>query len=175
MDREQLLCEHMGGIMLHLDPEDVGRMLCTSKAVQRAIDPFEESYWSCTQMVKTMRRANVVEGKMRMCLVHDRMVEFELDKVEGARQVLQMLWRVRKQHNGAPWSVFVDCVMWPEVITVPIPCYLFRTDPASSGCRFIKPTGWKLWISCKDHAHNPCAKCKRSLSLETRVMPQRCG
>lgn len=178
-----ILCEVVQHIMRHMDPVETNKLMRTNKLLRDSIKPYEEWYWSGSRMVKVMRQGTLKKGKLQMMWIRDSFpIMFELEPMSSAREILETLWALKKTRNEERWSLFVDCTVWPDLIGVPIPCYLFKTDAAVrhvSGKYCVPMTysldgGWPVWISCEDHPYRRCVTCRPEdrFRVGTRFRPE---
>lgn len=178
-----ILCEVVQHIMRHMDPVETNKLMRTSKTINTAIKPYEEWYWSGSRMVKVMRQGKLKDGKLQMMWIRDSYPNmFELEPMASAREILDTLWKLKNTRNDERWSLFVDCNVWPDLLGVPVPCYLFKTDASvryASG-RYSGPMiysldgGWPVWISCEDHPYRRCVSCRPEyrFCVGTRFRPE---
>ena len=119
-------------IVDHLEPPHVNLLLRTSRAMRDCVQAHEESYWSQMRVVRIFREASVRDGKIRMSWIRRKAETFELEPILGARDILQTLWRIKRSRDMEDWSLFVDCEVWPDLLSVSMPCYLLRTKNSTS-------------------------------------------
>ena len=164
---ESALCELLELVLHYLDPPDYARLLRTSSALRRASLPLDEWYLSCTRLVRVYRRAKLEDGLVQFTWMSGLGSEqFELEPRVGARAILDELWALKKARDDERWTLFVDCVVWPDPCMRSTPCYLFKTDEGvrylrecCDGMDLLVDNGWPVWISCSDHPYRRCRRC----------------
>jgi hypothetical protein len=165
---EPVLCELMEHLLPHLDPVDFGRLQRASRSLRDASRCFEEAYLSHTRLVRVYRKAHVWDGKVQVSWSQGASVQYcDLEHKVGARDILGQLWSLKYQHDHAPRTLYVDCVLWPSAFDVGIvPCFLFKTKPALDAVFEIYGDdaarvdhGWPAYISCAEHPVWRCRSC----------------
>ena len=168
---DSVLCELMEHLLWHLDPVDFGRLQRASRSLRDASRCFEEAYLSHTRLVRVYRKAHVWGGKVQVSWSQGAFVQYcDLERKVGARDILAQLWSLKYQHDHAPRTLYVDCVLWPSAFDVGIvPCFLFKTKPALKAVFQIygddadrMDHGWPAYISCAAHPIRRCSACPMS-------------
>jgi hypothetical protein len=162
-----LLCELMGPVLRYLDPLDFGRLQLCSRELLRATGAHEEEFLSRTRLVRVYRRGCVAGGMLQLtCMRGGSSERLELPVLGVARAIIGQLWDLKRSRDDVRCTLFVDCVLWPDLDASPVPCYLFKTDAAARyllehyGADAIKVDfGWPVWISCHEHPFRRCRSC----------------
>lgn len=119
----------MGCIVPHLGPYDVNRLLRCSCSVRYAVSPHEEAFWSRAGSVRTYRDAALIDCKLHLHWIGSmRSESFRADPVHCARDILRWLWDLKLSRDDEKCALFVSCSLFPDLITVPVPCFLFATN-----------------------------------------------
>jgi hypothetical protein len=119
----------VGCIVPHLGPWEVNRLLRCSRSVRSLVQSHEEAVWSRTGVVRTYRCAALQDGKLQFQWIRQRTVKcFEADPIKSARGIVTWLWDLKMSKNHEECALFVKCMICPEFLSVPVPCFLFATQ-----------------------------------------------
>lgn len=173
---ECLLCEVMQVVMRHLEPCHVNRLLRTCKSIREAVRLYEEWYWSGSRLVKLYRSATVENGARQLRWISDEkeeLMEWPCAPI-SSRGILEKMWEMRKLRNHERSTLFLNCVVWPEFMIRPAPCYLFKTEAAvqwlrqqhSYDLRYHIQNAWPIWIACKRHPYWRGCRCPPTMRFE---------
>lgn len=118
--REWVLCELMGIVLESLQPAQLALLARSSRSLRDAARSHEEPLLSRVGMVRSIRRNSkggeatlkwqvhlgAIKSPYHICLINN----FKVKVPETARGILEMLWKLKSQHEDEERTLYVECI-----------------------------------------------------------------